>query len=334
MSRISNIYYKLNVLVLITLIYFANTAVAVPSAWEAQFPKTDFSKTTINFEEIVSGGPPRDGIPSIDQPKFSSLAITKLDHQENWNSPVVSLYHNNEFKIYPLSILMWHEIVNDTIDGFPITVTYCPLCNTSIVFKRKFDNVILDFGTTGKLRHSDLIMYDRQTETWWQQFSGKGLIGKYAGQQLDIVASRLESLKSSLDRAKKLNIEPLILDTTLNRSYGKNPYAKYDSSSFPFLYKGDYNLNIAPMEYVVYFADHAITLNHLKENKEIIMDNYIINWSAGMSSALDTPIITLGRDIGQVIVQQKQDVNLIDIPYTLTFAFALNAFRPDIKIIF
>ena len=99
--------------------------------------------------------------------------------------PVIGLVVNGDARAYPLKILIWHEIVNDTVGGVPVTVTYCPLCNSAIVFERTVDGRVLDFGTTGKLRNSDLVMYDRQTESWWQQFSGTAIVGAMTGTKLD-----------------------------------------------------------------------------------------------------------------------------------------------------
>jgi hypothetical protein len=142
----------------------ANAIAAVPADWRTEWPRTDFANAAVPLHEIQSGGPPQDGIPSIDRPRFRIAAQHRgLDAQE----PVIGLVVGVDARAYPLRILMWHEIVNDVVGGVPVAVTYCPLCNTSIVFDRRVDGRVLDFGTTGKLRHSDLVMYDRQTESWW-----------------------------------------------------------------------------------------------------------------------------------------------------------------------
>ena len=153
-------------------------AASYPNSWNDDWPKTDFSIHSVDLGEIFSGGPPKDGIPSIDAPNFVPVSQVKdLGAQE----PVIGLHVNGEARAYPLRILMWHEIVNDEIGGIPVTVTYCPLCNSSIVFDRRLDGQVLDFGTTGNLRNSDLVMYDRQTESWWQQFIDRKNIEKTIG---------------------------------------------------------------------------------------------------------------------------------------------------------
>jgi hypothetical protein len=133
--------------------------------WSLSWSNTDFSKMSVDPSEIISGGPRKDGIPSIDDPTFTPAAQVDIPP----TVPVISLQVNGEAKAYPLGILMSHEIVNDRIGGIPVTVTYCPLCNSAIVFDARLDGMELTFGTTGNLRNSDLVMYDRQTESWWQQ---------------------------------------------------------------------------------------------------------------------------------------------------------------------
>lgn len=173
------------------LITFSAPAQANPERWKAEgWAKTDFSKSSIEFNEIPSGGPPKDGIPSIDKPQFKSIAeIGNIVDQ----APVIGLTINGDARAYPLSILMWHEMVNYIVGDKPVTVTYCPLCKAALVFDRNVQGKTLDFGTTGKLRKSDLVMYDRQTETWWQQFTGEAIVGAMQGAELALVSSRLES---------------------------------------------------------------------------------------------------------------------------------------------
>ena len=133
-------------------------ASANPTVWKLSWPETDFSKTSVDFGQIMSGGRPKDGIPSIDKPEFVPLAKYKGASD---TEPVITFAHKGDARAYPLRVLIWHEIVNDTVGGVPVSVTYCPLCNSSIVFDRRIGNKILDFGTTGKLRNSDMVMYDR-----------------------------------------------------------------------------------------------------------------------------------------------------------------------------
>ncbi|MCB0133032.1 MAG: DUF3179 domain-containing protein, partial [Caldilineaceae bacterium] len=116
---------------------------------------TDFTRRTVEWSSILSGGPPKDGIPAVDNPSFEDVdaAATWLSDRD----PVILFAHNDETRAYPLAVLIWHEIVNDEVGGKPVAITFCPLCNASIVFDREFGGQVLDFGTTGKLRNSDLI---------------------------------------------------------------------------------------------------------------------------------------------------------------------------------
>ena len=203
--------------------------VAGSDAW-----KTDFSKHTVPFEEFASGGPPKDGIRSVDRPSF--ITIREADGWLSDREPVALLNLGGKAKAYPLSILIWHEIVNDELGGRPVSVTYCPLCNTTIAFDREFRGRVLDFGTTGRLRHSDLVMYDRQTETWWQQATGEGLVGEYAGERLTFLPITVMSWRDVKEQRPSARV--LSRDTGFPRSftqrYGNNPYEGYDRGSGPW----------------------------------------------------------------------------------------------------
>lgn len=283
------------------------------------WPDTDFSRTSIDLREIISGGPGKDGIPAIDQPRFVSLA----DYQGDPLEPVIGVTVNGEAKAYPLRVMIWHEIVNDVIAGVPVTVTYCPLCNTSVVFDRRLQGEVLDFGTTGYLRHSDLIMYDRQTESWWQQYSGTGVVGDYTGQELQILASRLESLQKFRERAPDGQV--LVPNNPRARNYNANPYAGYDRSAFPFLFNGKVPSGVPPMMRVVAIGDTAVTLPLLMQQKSINQDDLLISWEPGQRTALGNARIDRGEDVGNVTVTRANE----DVPHVVTFAFAFFAFNPQ-----
>lgn len=289
-------------------------------AWQQQWPDTDFSKSTVNLNEIQPGGPGKDGIPAIDHPKFVPVAESSdLAGEE----PVIGLVLGDEAKAYPLRILIWHEIVNDWLNDTPVAVTYCPLCNTSIVYDRRIAGKLLDFGTTGNLRHSDLVMYDRQTESWWQQFTGDAIVGQLAGKRLKKFPSRLESFDEFRRRAPQGQV--LIPNDPHARDYGANPYVGYDRSPFPFLFKGKVPKGVAPMIRVVAIDNIAFTLPLLREKALIEQDALVLSWTAGQRSALDNRRLAQGRDVGNVrVIRQGRD-----IPYIVTFAFAFFAFNPD-----
>jgi len=303
-------------------------AAEAPSSWKREWPRTDFSKTAIDFDEIMSGGPPKDGIPAIDKPQFKDVSqISDLGDQE----PVIALKLNNEAKAYPLRILMWHEIANDTIGGVPVTVTYCPLCNAAVVFDRRVDGKVLDFGVSGKLRHSDMIMYDRQSESWWQQFVGRGIVGEMTGVELKRLPARV--IPFSAFKASYPNGKVLVASSPNARRYGENPYVKYDSSENPFLYRGRYDGPGQPLSYVVAVEKDAWLLEDLRKAGVIEHGDLRLAWQEGMNSALDASRVDQGRDIGFVTVQRKSaDGQYEDIPYDTTFAFAFKAFHPDGRI--
>ena len=302
------------------------TAWANPSMWSYEWPNTDFSKTSINFNEILSGGPPKDGIPSIDDPRFEGVA--EVDHLAE-SEPVIGVEVNGDKRAYPLQVLMWHEIVNDTVGGVPIAVTFCPLCNAAVVFDRRAAGRILEFGTTGKLRFSDLVMYDRQTDSWWQQFIGEAIVGELTGTVLKVLPARIESYARFRERAPDGKV--LVPRISISRSYGRNPYAGYDSRSRPYpFYSGPLPTTIAPLARVVTIGDEAWSLDLLRERLRIETGNFIITWEPGQNSALDDPRIAKGVDVGNVRVQRHTDSGeLVDHPYGVDFAFAFRAFYPD-----
>lgn len=330
---------SLSFLVATTLLAGALTlAQANPLTWQAtEWPETDFAQHSIDYSEIRSGGPPKDGIPSIDEPVFETLADAAGD---GWSSryedrePVISVEFGGDARAYPLSVLMWHEIVNDTVGGLPLTITYCPLCNASLVFERKLDGEVLDFGTTGKLRKSDLVMYDRQSESWWQQFTGEAIVGEKTGAQLKLYPARLESF--AVFKERRPNGIVLIPNNPSLRDYGRNPYRMYDApNSTPFLFDGDMPPDIEPMARVVAVETgdgHAAwPLSLLRERGVIIDGDLKLEWTGGRASALDSGQVAHGRDVGNVVVQRivNGDDRLVDVPYDVTFAFAFHAFRPE-----
>ena len=144
--------------------------------------RTDLRRTLIPLDEIIGGGPPPDGIPPIDAPVFVSPAAA-----DGWlrpKEPVLGVRVGSDARAYPLQVLLWHEIVNDVVGGRPLVVTYCPLCNAGLVFDRVVDGTRIDFGTSGRLWKSDLLMYDRQTHSLWSQMEGRAVVGTRAGVRL------------------------------------------------------------------------------------------------------------------------------------------------------
>jgi len=265
---------------------------------------TDYRKSIISFDDILSGGPPKDGIPALDAPKFTT--VTDADTWMDDTEPVLLYTTDTTARVYPIQILMWHEIVNDRIDGIPVTITYCPLCNTGIGFLGEIDGRELDFGTTGRLRYSNLIMYDRQTETWWQQATGEGIVGEHTGRKLEQVPVLLVPWKEV--KSFYQNSQVLSVNTGFSRPYGQNPYSGYDNpKSKPFLYRGpDPGSRLSPLDRVIAVeaggAKKIYSYSDIQKQRVITdtIDNerVVIFWEPGTASALDTTQISSGRDVG------------------------------------
>ena len=296
---------------------------APPSFWANEWPNTNFDRSSVeNWGEIRGGGPPRDGIPAIDDPKFLPVAE---DDDITDREPVVTVEIDGATpRAYPLRYLVWHEIVNDEAGGQPYAVTYCPLCNSVPVFDRRVDGKTLSFGVSGKLRSSNLIMYDRETESWWQQATGEAIVGDMTGAELVQIASWQESYAEF----KARNPQGLVMaEPPWRRSYGTNPYVGYDSASRPFLYNGeDPPHGIPALARVLKVGNRAWPLERLREAGEITEAGLTITWKAGQASALDTRRISKGRDVGTIRVR---DANGKDVPHDIVFAFAFNAFWPE-----
>ena len=317
-------------IVVFTALAIANIggAKADPRQWRTEGWKTDFSKKSIDFSEILSGGPARDGIPSIDAPKFIAQS---QERGLSATEPVIGLEINGDARAYPLRILTWHEIVNDVVGGVPVAVTYCPLCNAAIVFDRRLDGRTLEFGTSGKLRNSDLVMYDRQTQSWWQQFTGGAIVGALTGKTLSSLPARLEAFDRFRKRHPKGRV--LVPNDPGFRDYGRNPYRGYDTSAVPFLFRGDMPNGIDPMARVVVIKSggkaQAVALRHLRTLGRLTLGGVTLSWEKGQNSALDQASIAKGRDVGNVIARRDGK----DVRYDVTFAFVFHAFHPDLPII-
>lgn len=288
----------------------------------AQWPNTDFSKTTVDLETIRSGGPGKDGIPAVHNPTFLKVGDERrLEDRE----PVLTVELRGERpRAYPIRYFMVHEIVNDRIGDRSVAVTFCPLCNSGIVFDRRIENKILSFGVSGNLRNSDMVMYDLQTESWWQQAVGQGIVGRMAGKQLTQLPSWMESWADYKTR----NPEGLVLNApNPSINYGRNPYVRYDSSSRPFLYSGELPPHgIDPMERVVRVGDRAWPMTRIGVEREISETGVTLSWAGEQASALDTARIGRGRSVGTIRVR---DAEGRDLAHDVMFAFAYHAFFPE-----
>lgn len=265
--------------------------------------RTNFDKTSIDLNEIMSGGPPKDGIPAIDKPKF--VSVTEAYDWLSKNEPVISLRIDGEARAYPLQILIWHEIVNDEIAGKPVTVTFCPLCYTAIAFDRRLNDKVYSFGVSGMLRHSDMVMYDRETESFWQQISGEAIVGEMNGKTLNQFPSQIVSFEQFAKAFPKGRV--LSRDTGHSRDYGRNPYTGYDDiERTPFLFRGKPDNRLRPMEKVVAVNlgksakayPYSITREQRVIHDEIGAEKAVIFHSEGAASALDAVKISESKEAG------------------------------------
>ncbi len=304
-------------------------------AFGRDWPKTEFSNHTVLAQEFLTGGPAKDGIPAISSPQIEALSngvATGWAHKLSAEEPVIVVSLNGQTRAYPLEIMLWHEIVNDTVGGVPVVVTFCPLCNVAVVFKREVQGKLLDFGTTGLLRKSNLVMYDRQTESWWQQFSGKAVVGSWAGTRLAMVPSRVQSFaKFAQENPSGEIVEPADPDM---RAYGQTPYAAYDSHQEPSFLKGAVDTApLRPMDPVIVIRGEkvpvAISENYLRAVGKLEFDDLVISWKPGMSSVLDRRDLHKGRDIGQVKVFRRGQSLVRPVLYSRTFAFVFRSFFPS-----
>ncbi|MHC4617803.1 MAG: DUF3179 domain-containing protein [Planctomycetota bacterium] len=297
-------------------IVFSVTVMTAPDAWaegeqdlvgpvERGLPgwRTNTARRIVELYELEAGGPGKDGIPAIDRPKF-----VKTEMAHKWlkpREPVISLVVNGEAKAYPLQILIWHEIVNDRIGGVPVIVTFCPLCYSAIVFERTVKDREYTFGTSGMLRNSNLVMYDRQTESLWQQVTGEAIVGAMVGSTLRGLPAQIISFEQFRSAYKAGGV--LSRETGRRRDYGRNPYVGYDDvSQTPFLFRGDSDGRVPPMEKVI-----AVTVGDdsraypyaVSKGKRVINDTVggrqlVVFHADGALSALDKARIARSREVG------------------------------------
>lgn len=281
-----------------------------PDAW----PLTDFCQTTIDLGEVLGVIPPNrippigfPAQPHLGAPELPAPIFEDITAAQAWlvdQSPVVVLEIEGDARAYPLAILTWHEIVNDVVGGVPVAVTFCPLCNSAIVFGRIVDEDALFFGVSGNLRNSDLIMWDDRTQSWWQQFTGEAIVGAYAGTMLTVIPSQVVGFSQFV--AQHPDGQVLSRDTAASRPYGQNPYAGYDTDSQPFLFDGPLDNRLSATERVLagIIAGEAVAYPFpLLRAQGVINDTVgdlpvVAFWQPGQASALGASDINTAADVG------------------------------------
>ncbi len=262
-----------------------------------------FPAPLIDLDHLVSGGPPPDGIPPIDHPKFQPAAAV------DWlaeTDPVLSLTVGAESRAYPLEVMTWHEIVNDTVGGTPVAVTYCPLCNSGVAFEREVEGRLLDFGTSGLLYADNLVMYDRQTESLWPQLTGQASVGALTGTRLEAIPMGVVGW----EQFRTAHPDALVLsrDTGFDRAYGRNPYVGYDEPDGRLLVEPpggtDDRLPVKARVIGIRIGADALAVSRDRVAEAGVIQvrvggrDLVILHAPGQASALDTEEISDGQEIG------------------------------------
>ncbi len=272
---------------------------------------TEWGIRIIEFDELLQGAV-RDRIPALTGPNYVTLAEASTYYSEE--TPLVQINVNGDPRGYPLEILTWHEIVNDVVGGVPVTVTFCPLCNTAIAFESQIGEEVYQFGVSGLLRNSDLVMYDRNTESLWQQSSGRAIVGRMVGARLRYVPASIVSF----GQLRYAFPDALILsrETGWPRAYGQNPYRNYDNPETGgpygiFFDRDSIDPRLPPAERVVAIegpsgAAVAYAWSAL-EVERALHDSFdgidlVVFWTPGARSALDASVISSARQVGATAV--------------------------------
>jgi len=268
--------------------------------------RTDFARHRVPLEEIRSGGPPRDGIPPIDNPR--PVEPRAAERFLSAREPVIAVEAGGAARAYPVRILVWHEIVNDRLGSRSIAVTYCPLCNSSIVFDRRVRGRELSFGTTGNLRRSNLVMWDRQTQTWWQQLTAEAIVGRLAGERLRPVGA--QTLSWAQFKRRFPDGDVLAPETgERGREYDRNPYLGYDEpASRPHLFRGPVDARLAPKERVVALLGArppvVVPFSRLAREPAVAVAvragrvPAVVLYERGVASAIDRDSVSESKDVG------------------------------------
>ncbi len=282
----------------------------LPFTW-----KTDTLQRSVPLTEIQVVLP-KGSFPTLDAPKF----VDKSEGMKMFfpKEPVIAVAINGQAKAYSLNILTMHEIANDELEGVSILVTYCPLCNSGIVYNRALNHLgkkeTLEFEASGMLRNSDMVMLDRKTESLWQQLMGKAIVGAYNGAELDIVPSLIISVDEFFQRypqGKILSKETGFAES--QKRYGYNPYEKYDEKENPigyFFNSDKVDKRLPAMERIVdihHKGDYKIYSFSAVAKNGVINDTFktskvVLFYKAGTISVLDENDISTSKDVGSVTV--------------------------------
>ena len=260
-----------------------------------RFPnfKTDITKTSIDLNQLLSGGPRKDGIPALDNPTFISMEDADI------GDGVLGVYLDvdGDQRFYPYTILVWHEIINDVVGGRPVAVTFCPLCGTGIVYDRDIAGEVLEFGVSGFLYESNMVMYDRSTESFWSQSLGRAIVGERLDTELDIVSMQL--LTYGEVTTKYPGTQILSADTGHDRDYTFYPYGDYDESTSLFspVSVPDQRYALKELMYVFRVGDVSITFPRAAVKADVVEE-----WEYNGHD------LAVSRDGGEIFVEVDGEV--------------------------
>ena len=277
---------------------------------------SDGTKYIVDPSKIRGGGPPKDGIPSIDNPKY--VTVDAADEWIEDNELVLALSYKGAKRVYPLQIMVFHEIVNDNVAGDPILITYCPLCGSGIAFERIINNEEVEFGTSGKLFNSNLVMYDRKTDTYWTQIGGQAIIGELTGMKLEPVS--IDTVTWRDWKAAHPDSEVLSQNTGFFRDYGRDPYGNYYEDSFLIFPVDNEDDRIHPKT-VIYGIEVDGVYKAYEEDDVINAGGELIDAVSGVNVKVERDSAGLVKitntDTGEEIVKERD------------FWFAWYAFHPN-----
>jgi hypothetical protein len=276
-----------------------------PAEWrQAQGWRTDWSTFILHPDSLTITGD-RDRIPALDSPTFETIqsASRWLSDRE----PVAVVAINSDVRAYPIQIMMYHDVANDVVGGVPVVMTFCILCGSAMAYDRRVDGDTLDFRYAGALHNSNLVMYDRKTETLWGQVVGQGLIGKYAGERLPFIAAPVMSFKEFRQNHPRGRV--LSRETGFDRDYGRGRLTDYDTSppiARVFRRKVDQRLSAKERVLVIENDDDivAVPYSALSERKVISTavggDEYVALWGPGTASIYSERTAD-GIDVGAAV---------------------------------
>jgi hypothetical protein len=275
-------------------------------------------KYIVDPEKIRSGGPPMDGIPSIDDPTYVSLQ--EADEWIEDNQLVLAIIYKGVKRVYPLQIMVWHEIVNDNLAGDPIAITYCPLCGSGIAYERKINGEEVEFGTSGKLYNSNLVMYDRKTNSYWSQIDGLAILGELAGMKLKAIS--IDTVVWRDWKAEHPDSEVLSKKTGFLRPYGVDPYGAYYETSF-LIFPVEHEDDSVHPKTIIFGIELNGTYKAYREDdlKELSIIEDVVNYVDIKVERTKAGVVTVtNKNTGEEIVKQRD------------FWFAWYAFHPDTEL--